>query len=218
MHTDRHEVIVVGGGQAGLAIGYFLARQGRRFTILEASAQPAAAWRARWDSLRLFTPGAVQQPARPGVSGRPGQLSGPRRGGGLPHGIRRALRPAGGAEHPGARDPPDRRRVRGRGRRRDLRGRSGGGGHRAVPGAAGPVAGRDLDPGVVQLHSSLLPLSATTSRRARCWWWEAATPASRSPPSWSARTRCTCRWARARPPSPSASSAATSSATSWPPD
>jgi putative flavoprotein involved in K+ transport len=49
-------VVVVGGGQAGLAIGYFLAQQGRDFTILEAAGQRAAAWRARWDSLRLFTP------------------------------------------------------------------------------------------------------------------------------------------------------------------
>jgi putative flavoprotein involved in K+ transport len=52
----RREVVVVGGGQAGLAIGYFLAQQGRAFTILEAESEPAAAWRARWDSLRLFTP------------------------------------------------------------------------------------------------------------------------------------------------------------------
>jgi putative flavoprotein involved in K+ transport len=54
--TDRREVIVVGGGQAGLAIGYLLAQQGRAFTILEAADTPAAAWRSRWDSLRLFTP------------------------------------------------------------------------------------------------------------------------------------------------------------------
>jgi putative flavoprotein involved in K+ transport len=51
----RHDVIVVGGGQAGLAIGYFLTQQRRDFTILEAAAEPAAAWRRRWDSLRLFT-------------------------------------------------------------------------------------------------------------------------------------------------------------------
>jgi putative flavoprotein involved in K+ transport len=51
----RHDVIVVGGGQAGLAIGYFLARQGRDFIILEAAAEPATAWRGRWDSLKLFT-------------------------------------------------------------------------------------------------------------------------------------------------------------------
>jgi putative flavoprotein involved in K+ transport len=54
--TDRHDVVVVGGGQAGLAMGYFLAQQGRDFVILEAADEPAAAWLKRWDSLRLFTP------------------------------------------------------------------------------------------------------------------------------------------------------------------
>ena len=53
---NHHEVIVIGAGQAGLAIGYHLAQQGRRFTILDAADGPAAAWRGRWDSLRLFTP------------------------------------------------------------------------------------------------------------------------------------------------------------------
>jgi FtsP/CotA-like multicopper oxidase with cupredoxin domain/cation diffusion facilitator CzcD-associated flavoprotein CzcO len=61
----QHEVIVVGGGQAGLALGYFLAQQGRDFTILEAGSEPAAAWRARWDSLRLFTP--VRYSSLPGL-------------------------------------------------------------------------------------------------------------------------------------------------------
>jgi putative flavoprotein involved in K+ transport len=54
--TERREVVVIGAGQAGLAIGYFLARQGHDFTILEAAEVPAAAWRERWDSLKLFTP------------------------------------------------------------------------------------------------------------------------------------------------------------------
>jgi len=53
--TARREVIVVGGGQAGLALGRLLADHGRDFTILEAAATPAAAWRARWESLVLFT-------------------------------------------------------------------------------------------------------------------------------------------------------------------
>jgi putative flavoprotein involved in K+ transport len=55
-NVEARDVIVVGGGQAGLAIGYFLAQQNADFTILEAAAEPTAAWRARWDSLRLFTP------------------------------------------------------------------------------------------------------------------------------------------------------------------
>jgi putative flavoprotein involved in K+ transport len=51
-----YEVVVVGAGQAGLAMGYFLTRQGRRFVILERAAEIAPAWRERWDSLVLFTP------------------------------------------------------------------------------------------------------------------------------------------------------------------
>ena len=47
---------VVGAGQAGLALGYYLARQGRRFVILERGDSVATAWRERWDSLTLFTP------------------------------------------------------------------------------------------------------------------------------------------------------------------
>jgi putative flavoprotein involved in K+ transport len=64
--SRRTHVVVVGGGQAGLAIGYFLARQGRDFAILEAAAEPAAAWRERWDSLKLFTP--VRYNSLPGLS------------------------------------------------------------------------------------------------------------------------------------------------------
>jgi putative flavoprotein involved in K+ transport len=64
--TERREVIVVGGGQAGLAIGYFLARQGRDFAILEAATELAAAWRERWDSLKLFTP--ARYDALPGLA------------------------------------------------------------------------------------------------------------------------------------------------------
>jgi len=63
--SRRNEVVVVGGGQAGLAIGYFLARQGRDFTILDAAAEPAAAWRERWESLKLFTP--VRYNSLPGL-------------------------------------------------------------------------------------------------------------------------------------------------------
>jgi putative flavoprotein involved in K+ transport len=49
------EVAVIGGGQTGMAVGYFLKRQGRRFVILERAGEIAPAWRERWDSLTLFT-------------------------------------------------------------------------------------------------------------------------------------------------------------------
>jgi putative flavoprotein involved in K+ transport len=52
----RLDVAVIGAGQAGLAIGHFLARAGRRFVILEGGEGVATAWRERWDSLVLFTP------------------------------------------------------------------------------------------------------------------------------------------------------------------
>jgi putative flavoprotein involved in K+ transport len=51
-----YEVVVIGAGQAGLVMGYYLARQGRRFVILDRGDSIAPAWRERWDSLRLFTP------------------------------------------------------------------------------------------------------------------------------------------------------------------
>ena len=54
--SDDVEVAVIGGGQAALAIGFFLRRQGRQSVILERAAQIAPAWRERWESLTLFTP------------------------------------------------------------------------------------------------------------------------------------------------------------------
>jgi putative flavoprotein involved in K+ transport len=57
-HTieQRFDTVVIGGGQAGLAMGYFLAQQQRDFVILEAAGRLGETWRNRWDSLRLFTP------------------------------------------------------------------------------------------------------------------------------------------------------------------
>ncbi|MER6407997.1 ArsO family NAD(P)H-dependent flavin-containing monooxygenase [Streptomyces viridosporus] len=52
-HTD---VVVVGGGQAGLAAGYHLRRQGPDFTIPDADPAPGGSWQHMWDSLHLFSP------------------------------------------------------------------------------------------------------------------------------------------------------------------
>ncbi len=60
------DVIVIGGSQAGLAIGYHLARSGATFAILDAGADIGHAWRSRWDSLKLFTP--TQYSGLPGMA------------------------------------------------------------------------------------------------------------------------------------------------------
>jgi putative flavoprotein involved in K+ transport len=49
------DVLVIGGGQAGLAMGYHLAGQGLEFLIVDANPQVGHVWRSRWDSRRLFT-------------------------------------------------------------------------------------------------------------------------------------------------------------------
>lgn len=47
---------MVGGGQAGLATGYYLRRTGLSYVILDAGAAPGGAWRRMWPTLRLFSP------------------------------------------------------------------------------------------------------------------------------------------------------------------
>jgi putative flavoprotein involved in K+ transport len=54
--AERIETVVVGGGQAGLSVGYHLAQRGLSFVILDANKRIGDSWRKRWDSLRLFTP------------------------------------------------------------------------------------------------------------------------------------------------------------------
>ena len=56
MKTERINTVVIGGGQAGLSVGYHLQRRGVPFVILDASERIGDVWRKRWDSLRLFTP------------------------------------------------------------------------------------------------------------------------------------------------------------------
>ena len=54
--VERKEVVVIGAGQSGLAVGYHLKKRGIPFTILDSNERVGDVWRKRWDSLRLFTP------------------------------------------------------------------------------------------------------------------------------------------------------------------
>ncbi|WP_225802127.1 ArsO family NAD(P)H-dependent flavin-containing monooxygenase [Streptomyces sp. NK15101] len=66
------DVVVIGGGQSGLAAGYHLRRLGLDFVLLDAQPTPGGAWQHAWDSLRLFSPAAY--------SSLPGRLMPPQPG------------------------------------------------------------------------------------------------------------------------------------------
>ena len=57
MTTPPLDVLVIGAGQAGLAMGQQLSQHGRRFEIVDAGPEIGHVWRSRWDTLRLFTSG-----------------------------------------------------------------------------------------------------------------------------------------------------------------
>jgi len=59
------EIVVIGGSQSGLSIGYYLKEHHEDFVILNALDHPGDVWRKRWDSLRLFTP--AQYDGLPGL-------------------------------------------------------------------------------------------------------------------------------------------------------
>src|SRR3989440_12761725 len=63
--APSYDVVVVGGSQAGLAVGYHLKQRGLRFVILDAAPEIGHVWRSRWDSLALFTP--TQYSGLPGM-------------------------------------------------------------------------------------------------------------------------------------------------------
>jgi len=54
--SEHFETLIIGGGQAGLAVGYHLAQKDRPFVILESNERIGDNWRTRFDSLRLYSP------------------------------------------------------------------------------------------------------------------------------------------------------------------
>src|SRR3954471_15103031 len=181
------EVVVIGGGQAGLAVGCFLAQQRRRFTILEAAGEPAAAWRGRWDSLQLFTPARFD--SLPGLAfpGDPDRY--PRRDDVVAYLSAYAQRFGLPVEL--------------NSRVLAVRARDGGGflvelaertyAAEQVVVATGPFQVPLTPPIAADLSPKWCSCTAaSTARRvacrwARCWWWAAGTPDSKSPRSWPSR-------------------------------
>jgi putative flavoprotein involved in K+ transport len=53
---EAFDTVVIGGGQAGLASGYYLTQHTENYIILDENTRTGESWRGRWDSLRLFTP------------------------------------------------------------------------------------------------------------------------------------------------------------------
>ena len=66
MRPEELDAIVIGGGQAGLATGYHLARHGLSFAILESADRVGESWRRRWEGLHLFT--AARYDGLPGMT------------------------------------------------------------------------------------------------------------------------------------------------------
>lgn len=69
----NYDVVVIGGGQAGLSVGYYLRRSGMSYVILDGQSEPGGSWLRGWDSLRLFSP--AQWSSIPGwlFPGKPGR-------------------------------------------------------------------------------------------------------------------------------------------------
>jgi len=64
-NNRRFDTVIIGAGQGGLAVGYHLANQGRRFAILDAEDDVGDNWRRHYDSLRLYS--AAQYNSLPGM-------------------------------------------------------------------------------------------------------------------------------------------------------
>lgn len=64
--TEQTDVLIVGAGQSGLALGYHLQRRGRQVLLVDRNERIGDSWRARWDSLKLYSP--ASRDGLPGLS------------------------------------------------------------------------------------------------------------------------------------------------------
>ena len=192
------DVAVIGAGQAGLAIGCLLARQDRRFVILDGADSIGASWRDRWDSLVLFTPRRYD--SLPGLA-FPGDPDGyPTRD----EVVAYLEQYASTFELPVQLDSTVRslakngRAFRARARRPQHRGRPGRDRNRAVSDAAGAELRQPARSLRCSRPTALTTGGRATSPTARSWLSVAATPATRSQPSCQPRITSTSPSAHAK--------------------
>lgn len=62
---EKLDILVIGGGQSGLALGYYLRRTSFSYKILDKERLPGGSWQHYWESLRLFSP--AQWSSLPGI-------------------------------------------------------------------------------------------------------------------------------------------------------
>ena len=146
-HHEEIQTVIIGAGQAGLSVGYYLARRGAPFVILEANQRVGDTWRRRWDSLRLFTPARFDGLAGMPFPASPHSVSDQGPDGRLPRGLRRAVRAAGPDRGDGGPGLAVGRRVPRVGRRPADSRRARGGGDGELPEAAGPAVRGRARPG-----------------------------------------------------------------------
>jgi putative flavoprotein involved in K+ transport len=73
--TEHTDVLVVGAGQSGLALGYHLQRRGRQVLLVDRNGRIGDSWRSRWDSLKLYSP--ARRDGLPGLPFPAGRTSYP---------------------------------------------------------------------------------------------------------------------------------------------
>ena len=155
VRTKHFEVAVVGGGQAGLAMGYYLRRAGASVRHPRAGRFDRAGLARALGLADALHAAPLQRAAGPALPGRPGRLPDARRGDRLPGALRGDLRAPDRAQQRGAQAFPRGRALRSRGRRPDDHRRPGRRRDRAHSRRRTcPSSPTSLDPSVWQAHST----------------------------------------------------------------
>ena len=121
--VESVDIVIIGGGQAGLVLGYHLTRAKRNFVILDAESRVGDGWRRRWTRCGCSPPPSTTA-SRDAVPGRQADVPHKGRGGRLPRGVCNEVRASGPHRDPRGAGAARRRRISGRGERPAVRANS----------------------------------------------------------------------------------------------